>query len=143
MATRATVDEVLAVMDFAPGVDDITPFVEAADELVTEMCAVVPYSATRLKLIEIWLAAHILAVRNARVQSEQLGEQMVTYATFQQGLGQTSYGQQALMLDTHGGLAYIANHVAVGKRAKAGVAWLGTPQTPLQTPQSWRFQGLL
>jgi hypothetical protein len=146
MVTRASAGEVLGVLSFTPTKEDLQPFLDAANELVTELCGGL-YAADRLKNIEIFLAAHFVAVgdRNyyaGMVTMESLGEQNTQYATPKPAdFSMTAYGQQALLLDTKGGLAYIAFHVAKGKRAKVGVVHLGTSRRQV-TGRDWIFQNL-
>jgi hypothetical protein len=86
----------------------LTPFIETASALVDEFCDVTPavHDATRLELIERWLAAHFYSVRDPRAASESAGP---VASTFMHKVGmyinQTTHGQQALMLDTSGALA--------------------------------------
>lgn len=129
-------------------VDDsisLEPFIEAANELVTEICAAVMqddgvtpfHSNSRLELIERWLSAHFYAVRDPRAHVEQVGlirshfESKVEY-----GLKNTRYGQQALRFDTSGALAAFDNALETTKQLdlpgveepgkKVKVRWLGS-----------------
>src|SRR6185369_6739974 len=91
----------------------LDPFIDAANELVTEICSFVEdvdgnlrYTSSRLELIERWLAAHFYCILDARGRRER-----VSSLTFESqskvdlGLDVTHYGQQAKRLDTAGGLA--------------------------------------
>jgi hypothetical protein len=107
---------------------DLVPFIEFANELVTEVCAPVGYTAGRLEMIERCLAAHFYAVRDPRAGSETAGTVATTYK-FNVGLmlQGTKEGQQALMLDTAGGLARLSKQMEKGTRVAPGVTWLGSP----------------
>lgn len=112
---------------------DVMPFIEAANELVTEVCPAASdvgdeagYTDTRLELIERWLAAHFYAIRDPRMTNVAPTGLSVGYqGRTDMGFNHTSYGQQALRLDTKGGLAAIE---AKAKRGggKVGMYWLGT-----------------
>lgn len=125
---RATQDQVRAIIDFDPTIEDLSPFIDAASELVTELCAPTAngYTEDRLTMIETWLAAHFLAIRDPRYASESIGAASVTLQQ-QTGLNLalTPYGQQAQLLDTKGGLSWIDKHISQGKRATVKFLWLG------------------
>lgn len=137
--------DVEAIIDFDPIISDITPFIAAADELVQEICVPVNYpSPTRLFEIERWLAAHFLAIRDPRYQSETMGRASGSYVTGQPGmnLSATPYGQQVLLLDTAGGLARLDAHISRGKRATVGITHLGSCKAQM-SDDAWRFYALL
>ena len=114
-----------------PADADFDPFIDTANEIVTEMCTgdngpATAYSVTRLELIERWLAAHFYAIRDPRAKSEKAGSVGVTYqGKVDLNLAVTTYGQQAMMIDTNGGL----NRLNTGKSPTATVLWLGTAAT--------------
>jgi hypothetical protein len=109
----------------------LTPFIEAANELVTEVCpdgALVEggYTANRLELIERWLAAHFYAIRDPRMSMVAPTGLSVRYqGQTEMGFNHTSYGQQALRLDTKGGLAALDAKAKKGG-GNVGLHWLGT-----------------
>lgn len=140
MAYRITAADVESVINFDSSIEDLSPFIEAAEELVTEICAPVGYSSDRLAIIEKWLAAHFLAIRDPRYQAETMGQASATYST-QVGLnmGLTPYGQQAQLLDTMGGLARLDKHISQGKRAQAGIVHLGSKSYGAYLSYPWRF----
>lgn len=143
MAYRITPNDIRAILNFDPSIEDLTPFIAAAEELVTELCAPAGYDATRLPIIEVWLAAHFVAIRDPRYQEEHIGAAGVSYqAQVGLNLGLTPYGQQAMLLDTKGGLAWIDKHISQGKRAKAGITYLGTDFKRFYA-YPWRFTQLL
>lgn len=106
----------------------VTVFIDTAAELVDEVCADSDYSDTRLELIERWLAAHFYQIRLRKVTSEKAGDVGQGY-TYNTGLmlASTEYGQQAMMLDTAGGLARLSKQMEAGQAGVTRqVAWLGT-----------------
>jgi len=103
---------------------DLTPFIEAANHIVTRVCTDSDYADTELELIERWLAAHFYAIRDPRVADEAAGSvsQRFQYKV-DLNLSVTTYGQQAMMLDTEGNLATLSR--GRGKTV-GGATWLGT-----------------
>lgn len=83
----------------------LTPFIETASALVDEICVPLGYDDARLELIERWLSAHFYAVRDMRLSGEGVGPIQANYQyRVDLRLQVTIYGQQALILDTKGGL---------------------------------------
>jgi len=124
---RTTADQVKAVIEVdTTSVPDLTPFITAANELVTECCADAGYTDARLALIETWLAAHFYAIRDPRYASENAGVSASYQYQVGLNLAVTTYGQQAMLLDTVGGLAALSKRAEKGIKKKVGVAWLGT-----------------
>lgn len=109
---RTTPAQVRLIVKTRAGVD-LVPFIETANSLVTERCAGhlkedgTPFlSAARLELIERYLAAHFYQIMKPRTVQEMAGEVQATYQSKVDLLfNVTHYGQQALLLDTTGGLA--------------------------------------
>ena len=114
-------------VDIDPG-----PFIDTANELVTEVCVDSgpdpAYSDTRLELIERWLAAHFYAIYVKQVASESVrGVQEVFQYKVGLNLASTMYGQQAMTIDTAGGLARLSKQIENGTRRRtARVTWEGT-----------------
>lgn len=131
------------IMEFDPYIEDLAPFIAVAEELVTEICAPAGYTSDRLCLIETWLAAHFVAIRDPRYLSEQIGAANATIQSGQMGmnLSLTTYGQQAMLMDTKGGLAWLDKHISQGKRAKAGIVHLGNRSNRRWLDYPWRFFG--
>jgi len=101
----------------------LTPFIAAANELVTELCVPQSYSATRLAMIEAWLSAHFYQIRDQAVAKEKVSSLDTTYQyKVDLNLAQTKYGQMAMVLDTAGKLQQLSK----GKSRTVGVTWLGT-----------------
>ncbi len=125
MPIRTSKSEVGRIIE----VDDtinISPYIEAASELVTEACGELGYTDERLRLIEMWLSAHMYTIRDPRSQSEGAGGVSVSYQ------GQTGmyfdssiYGQNALLMDTKGGLAKLQAETKDGKTNKIGLDFMG------------------
>lgn len=129
MAVRVTPAEVgLIIALDAKSVPDITSFIEVANDLVNDVCLSSSYSAAKLKLIELWLAAHFYAIRDPRSDSEKAGSvsKKVQYK-IDLALSVTTYGQQAMVIDSAGNLARISKQAASGEKTKSiGVSWGGT-----------------
>jgi len=105
----------------------LTPFIEVANALVTELCSDSSYTDARLELIERWLSAHFYAVRDLRTASERAGKVGASYQhKVDLNLAVTVYGQQAMLIDTDGNLAALNAKVAQGGGRTVGVTWLGT-----------------
>ena len=87
---------------------DVTSFIETAGLLVDESLVGQGMSEARLKLIELWLSAHFVAIaeeRGALTKSEK-GDSNEEYEIIVgTGLNMTRFGQQAIALDTSGLLA--------------------------------------
>ena len=84
----------------------INAFINTAHRLVDERLGNAGLSAGMLSEIELWLAAHFLSMRDPRKKQVKVGEAQVTFqGESGQGLAATSYGQQAMLLDTSGTLA--------------------------------------
>lgn len=141
---RTTSDLVEGVIEVEDDID-LDPFIDAANYLVTRVCAVIPingytYTTAELKLIETWLAAHFYAVREARPQRERISR--LTFEAQSKvdiGLSVTHYGQTAMRLDINGGLAAMDNAMkkqekplpAAKRTIVGGVRWAGTPACPI------------
>jgi hypothetical protein len=127
MSVRTTAAAVGGIIEVNASIS-LTPFIEAANALVTEVCTDDDYDATRLELIERWLSAHFYAVRDPRVLREAAGSVRAEYKS-KVGLGfdVTHYGQMAMRLATAGELSALNEQAKQGGQLTAGVSWLGTP----------------
>lgn len=111
---------------------DAGPFIDTANELVTECCVDSnpdpAYTDARLELIERWLAAHFYAMLVKQVASESVrGVQEVFQFKVGMFLSATMYGQQAMALDTAGGLSRLNKQTENGTRRRVGkMTWEGT-----------------
>lgn len=129
---RTTALLVGKIVEVDPTITDLSPFIDSANELVTEVCTSAQnedgsdfYTATRLELIERWLAAHFYKIRDQLLQSEQTGPVQASYGMkLALNLAVTTYGQQAMLLDTFGGLAQL-NKATESGRVKVDGFWLG------------------
>lgn len=124
--------------------DDLTPFIETANVLVTKICGVndgngVPYyTDSVLELIERWLSAHFYAVYRPRAEVEGVDNVIEHIETkLDIGFNVTRYGQQAMRIDYNGFLAAVnnaANKIAAnlpGGNRRTAFLYLGkTPPYP-------------
>jgi len=129
---RTTVDQVELIIDLDSGIS-LTPFIEVANALVTEICAAavdsdgaLVYGATRLELIERWLAAHFYHVRDPKASREDVDSVAATYQSVVKiGFNSTHYGQMSMRLDTNGGLSRLDQAAVKGGSATVSLTWLG------------------
>jgi hypothetical protein len=105
---------------------DIDPFIDTANEIVTEVCTDSGYTDTRLELIERWLATHLATVNDPRLVREEVSTLRLVYQQeVKLGLDQTPYGQQAKVIDTAGNLAKL-DQMSKGKvSGTKKIVWLG------------------
>ena len=91
---------------------DVSIFLEMATGLVDDELLSQGLSTTRLKAIELNLAAHyaILSIERGGFKMQKAGESMESYQD-QKGtnLGSTRFGQQAMSLDPSGKLSSLAS----------------------------------
>ena len=122
---RITDSDVSALIDVDSSIT-LTPFIDAANELVTELCTNSDYTAARLIKIEAWLAAHLYLMRDQAVASEKAGSVSASYQ-YKIGLflSQTKQGQMAMMLDTAGNLAALSKRMEQGEPATVDLGWMG------------------
>lgn len=122
--TESQVEELLLDVDSS---ETTVPFIDTANELVTELCTDSGYSDARLELIERWLAAHFFMIKRRKSIGESAGP---VAERFLQSVGlvlaNTEYGQQAMVLDIAGNLAAYSKKIERGDRQRVGLSWLGT-----------------
>lgn len=133
---RTTTDAVEAIVEVDPAIE-VDPFIEVANSIVTEVCASATnsdgtafYEDPRLELIERWLSAHFYAIRDQRRAQESVSgiTEQVQYKV-DLGFNQTIYGQQAMLLDTAGGLGRLQRQTKDGTRLNSvSISWLGTAE---------------
>lgn len=127
MAIRTTALAVSKVL--AGQVDDtidMDTFIETASLIVDDNCADAGYSDAKLELIERWLSAHMYSVTDPRTTQEGAGPVNAAYeAKVDLGFNLTRFGQQAMLLDTAGGLAALNAATVAGTTRSAGISWLG------------------
>lgn len=122
---RITDDDVTAICDVDTTIT-LTPFIEVANELVTELCSDSDYTDARLAKIEAWLAAHFYQIRDQAVAAEKAGPVSQNYQyKVDKGLDQTKYGQMAMLIDTAGSLAGLNQRIQDGEAASIGISWMG------------------
>jgi len=108
MSIRASEGEVKAVIQTELTEEEVVPFLTTANVMVTDILNDEGYGDALLKQIEIYLAAHFVAIRDPQVKSETIGEVATSYhGQSGMGLNFTPYGQQVLLLDHHGVFARI------------------------------------
>lgn len=126
---RTTESQVAEIIELDSTIS-VTAFITTANEIVTECCSTASYSASRLELIERWLTAHFYAIRVGEVETEKAGPvSEKKFGKVDLLFHQTRYGQQALLLDTAGGLAALNERMKTGKKKKASFTYLGTEPT--------------
>lgn len=127
---RTNADKVAELVEVDDDID-LTPFMTAANALVTELCLESGYTDARLAIIEAWLAAHFYTVRDNRVTSERAGPVASTYSINTAFFFKNSMqGQQALLMDTAGNLAKLQLEMENGGPRKVGLTYLGTSCYP-------------
>ena len=128
MSIRTTSDLVNGVIDVDSAIS-LTPFIAAANALVTQCCTelTTDYEAAQLILIETWLSAHFYTIRDMRAVSEKAGPVSVEYQSkVDLGFSTSHYGQMAMTLDYQGGLAALNEQIKNGLSKTPTATWLGT-----------------
>lgn len=130
MAARTTAASVKGVLlkDYdSANAPDLTPFIDAATNLVDQVSAgasdkSITLSSTTLELVERWLAAHFYAMSDQTLAQKNTGKAGGRFHG-QTGmfLTATKYGQSAMSIDYSGVLR------AMNDGRRAGVFWLGKP----------------
>lgn len=95
--------------------NDVSPHIEVAHLIVDEQLLGQNLTSERLRLIELYLAAHFTAIaveRGALKSDEALDASQSYGGDFGSGLTLTRFGQQALVLDT----SRVLNEVAKPRR---------------------------
>ena len=130
--SRTTAESVQAIIDVEDG-KDLTPFIEIANQLVTDRCSSVSeYDDDKLELIERWLSAHFYTIYDPRSVREKAGSVSVEYQSkVDLGFDTSHYGQMAMRIDTAGGLAALNETTKKGKRSGVSISWLGKTKTEL------------
>lgn len=105
---RVTDTEVKQIIDTTR---DTSPFIDVATLIVDEQLANSGLSVARFKQIELYLAAHFVAISEEKgnLKRSRIGDASEEYDNKSGvGLELTRYGQQALALDTSGTLRSMA-----------------------------------
>lgn len=130
---RTTAEAVKALFEEQPTIV-LTPFIAAASTLTDRVCATAVdsegeayYTDAELEQIELWLAAHFTQVAVGEVEQDKAGPASRTYrGKSDLGLNLTRYGQQAMILDTNGGLAQLNAQRRIAPVAT--MTWMGTEE---------------
>jgi hypothetical protein len=102
---RVLPKDVMGIIEIKDTNNEIDPMIALSHTLVEDRLAGSGYSEDLLKEIEKWLAAHFYAVRYPRTASKSAqGGGTVQYdgQTGLEGLKQTRYGTQVMLLDYKG-----------------------------------------
>ena len=103
---RVSDAEVREIMDIDSSITDLTPFITAANLVITARLSGAGHSDELLKEIERWFSAHLIASRDPLTKIEKLGDASRTIqGEFGKGLDSTTYGQNVKLLDTSGIMA--------------------------------------
>lgn len=140
-ATVRTTDTLVrGIVQVQDGVD-LTPFIRFANQLTTDCCTYPkpgqdpdlfpPYTDdgvdSKMELIERWLAAHAYTIFDNQLSAAKAGTISVGFQhKIDLGLKASMYGQQAIILDTQGGLAAWDNTSKTKRQIKVSIDWLGT-----------------
>ena len=116
---RVTVSEVREIITTSILDASLTVFITQANLFVTANLGGEGLSDDLLKEIERNIAAHFIHAADPRTTEEKIGDAAEKYSgEFATGLSATSYGQNAMMLDTTGILATVG---IKRKRASIGI----------------------
>lgn len=132
MPIRTNTDRIKAICKVKDQ-HDLTEFIDAASQLVDDLCLTSGYTDVKLARIETWLAAHFYCILAPRRYVENVGQLQSTKETkVDLGLNVTRYGQMAMQLDTAGNLAGNNNKMEKILPKKIRALWLGTPPPTTQ-----------
>ena len=116
MAARTNAAAVKGIIDTDLDEPAVGPFVSTANLLVNTHLVGSSLSEELLTEIELWLAAHLVAVRDPRAASKSVDDVQISFegrsrvgSTDAAGLQTTSYGRQVLLLDPTGRLGQVGN----------------------------------
>jgi hypothetical protein len=130
---RATSGEIEKLGDFVD-IDDLTPFITLANQMVTDVCLTSGYTEGKLTLIENWLAAHFAKVANPPERFEGVGKVQVSYESkIGLGLDLTRWGQTVKVIDDKGNLARLdarSRFENAGKLITPSIQHLGAVSAP-------------
>lgn len=109
MAIRVTAHEVIELLPTSLA-DRVVKgnMITTASNYVDVHLASAGHSATTLKHIEMYLAAHCVAITEEKggIVSDEFGDSKVEFAeVYGEGFNSTRFGQMAIILDTSGTLA--------------------------------------
>lgn len=103
---RVTAAQVMEIISTSQSTAVVNAFINSAHAVVEANLASASLGETLLTQIELWMAAHFLAMKDQRKSAVKVGDLSVTYqGQTGMGLNATQYGQQALAMDTSGTLS--------------------------------------
>ena len=118
---RTTTSRVCSVMDTTLTENEVSPFVETANLMVTAYLASTDQTADALREVETYLAAHFVSLRDRLVKSEAAGGVRFDYqGETGMGLDSSHYGQTAKLLDSSGVLKEIDGKTRITWKHRAG-----------------------
>ena len=118
---RTDDNRVCAIVDTDLTESQIQAFIETANLMVTNVLGSSVLSDDTLRLIETYLAAHYITLRDPRTQSEAADGIKMTYeGKTGEGLDSSHYGQTAQELDTTGQLKAIGKEDSIAWIARVG-----------------------
>jgi hypothetical protein len=138
MAVRTNTGLVEGIIEIDSAIS-LTPFIAAANSIVTQACTNLPSSKTpytdeQLQTIETWLSAHFYTVREGRAFEERAGTVSERkQSAVDLGFNTSHYGQMAMRLDWHGGLAALDKKALKGNFKTPTAAWLGKTRAEADT----------
>ena len=133
MAVRTTAGAVELIIEVDVTIL-LTSFIEAANNIVTQQCVHVDFTAATLELIERWLSAHFYTVRDMRAFQEQAGSvRQELQSAVNLGFDTSHYGQMAMRLDWSGALGALNEQIKKGVGGSPGITWLGTEETEVES----------
>ena len=124
---RTTSDLVKGIIEVDSGIV-LTPFITAANALITQCCTDLDtdYTDAQLIIIETWLSAHFYTVRDMRAFEERAGSVSERkQSKVDLGFDTSHYGQMAMRLDWQGGLSSLNEQIKKGRARTPLVTWVG------------------
>jgi energy-converting hydrogenase Eha subunit H len=122
---RTTLAAVNKIIQYdSTNIPDPQLMLDSASLMVTNVIGTA-LDASTAELVERYLAAHLIAISDPRIQSEQVKTIQASYQVrLSDGLGITHFGTTAMMLDSSGKLAVWNNKVVKGM-VKFDLFWAG------------------
>ena len=126
---RTTLAAVNKIIQYdSTNVPDPQLMIDSASLMVTNVIGTA-LDVSTAELVERYLAAHLIAISDPRIQSEQVKTIQASYQVrLSDGLGITHFGSTAMMLDSSGKLAVWNNKVVKGM-VKFDLFWAGKENT--------------
>ena len=127
--TESAVEAIISVAD----ADDLEPFIEVANAIVTDNCSDSDYTDATLELIERWLSAHCYTVFKGRAFRERADDvEQTKQSKVDLGFDTSHYGQTAMRIDSAGNLARLNDATKKGILTGAvSVSYMGTLEEDL------------